>query len=162
MRAFHQNGPQISRRVSRPLKYEHLNDFMMVLRQTSTGSFGQRHVQSSDLLRKRQKGSLSRILFDSSDEILDKEREKLLSWLSFMQPELRHKDVNAKRSDGTGTWFINTPGFQMWSSLENVPNYHTILSLGHPGAGKTTLLYVFHQRGQTKGMMLTGRKFGSD
>jgi hypothetical protein len=73
----------------------------------------------------------------------EKEREELLSLISSLQPERRHVDVKAKRSKGTGAWFLNTPAFAAWSAFADGQDYHALLSFGAPGAGKSILLCVF-------------------
>jgi hypothetical protein len=51
--------------------------------------------------------------------------------------------MKARRSEGTGMWFLNSPIFIAWSALEDHQNYYALLSFGAPGAGKSVLLYVF-------------------
>ena len=73
---------------------------------------------------------------------VENERKELVSWLSLLEPDLRHVDVKAKRSEGTGVWFLNVQTFIAWSTFEGIRNYRVLLGFGAPGAGKTTLLYV--------------------
>jgi hypothetical protein len=86
--------------------------------------------------------------------IAEEEREKLLSWSSSLQPQRRHEDVKAKRSKGTGGWFLNSTIFRRWSALDDIQISHVLLSIGAPGAGKTVLWYVSDQC-WTKVPMLT-------
>jgi hypothetical protein len=109
----------------------------------------QKHVLSSEV--NRQVSSLMRIqegssilLYNiaSSDAPTEKEREKLLSWISSLQPQLRHQDVKSKRSKGTGAWFLNSATFKAWASCGDIQTLHVLWSVGAPGAGKTILWYV--------------------
>lgn len=62
-----------------------------------------------------------------------------MNWLSPLELHKRHEDVRAKRSEGTGTWFLNTPEFLNWSNKQNVGDNYAICSFGDPGAGKTIM-----------------------
>jgi hypothetical protein len=73
----------------------------------------------------------------------EKAREELLSSISSLQPERRHIDVKAKRTKGTGAWFLNAPAFTAWSAFVDGQDYQALLSFGAPGAGKSILLCVF-------------------
>lgn len=68
--------------------------------------------------------------------------EKLLAWLSPLEPQRRHDDVRAKRSKGTGTWFLNTTEFQSWGDHEDARDCRALYSFGEPGAGKTVIWSV--------------------
>ena len=74
-----------------------------------------------------------------SDTAIEKERDELSAWLSALQPDRRHVDVNGKRSEGTGAWFLNAQTFMAWYTFGNTPTFQTLMSLGAPGAGKTIL-----------------------
>jgi hypothetical protein len=82
------------------------------------------------------------IIFSPSEIALVKERKELLLWLSSLQPQLRHEDIIAKRSEGTGGWFLSSPTFKTWVSYGDIQTVHVLWSVGAPGAGKTILWYV--------------------
>jgi hypothetical protein len=75
----------------------------------------------------------------SSDAPTEKERKKLLSWLSSLQPQLRHEDIIAKRSERTGGWFLSSSTFKAWASYDDIQTVHVLWSVGAPGAGKSIL-----------------------
>ena len=66
-------------------------------------------------------------------------RTKLLSWLSPLQPRLRHNDVRARRQDGIGEWFLRTDEFLRLRDGEGEFDKATLFCSGNPGVGKTFL-----------------------
>jgi hypothetical protein len=90
--------------------------------------------------RKLQQGS-SHFLYNIaySDVHKGRERKKLQSWLSSLRPQLRHEDIMAKRSKGTGAWYLNSPTFKAWVSYDGIQTLHVLWSVGAPGAGKSIL-----------------------
>lgn len=141
VKAFHRNGPRILISALRVFRYDDRCTIMTLLSFEQGALTSEMYNQMSSL-RKQKQGLYCLVLFESSNMVVEKERQKLLSWLSSLQPESRHEDVKAKRSEGTGTWFLGDSIFTTWSNLEGIQNYHALLSFGSPGAGKTTLLYV--------------------
>lgn len=140
-KAFHRNGPEILTSVLRVFRYGDRCNIVTLLSFEQGALTSEMYNQMSSL-RKQKQGLYHLVLFQSSNMIAEKERQKLLSWLSSLQPESRHEDVKAKRSEGTGAWFLGDSIFTTWSTFEGIQKYHALLSFGSPGAGKTTLLCV--------------------
>ncbi|KAF8460116.1 hypothetical protein BDZ91DRAFT_740044 [Kalaharituber pfeilii] len=40
--------------------------------------------------------------------------EKLLAWLSPLEPQKRHQDIKATRIENTGNWILHSSQFQSW------------------------------------------------
>lgn len=58
----------------------------------------------------------------------------------------RHHDVQARRTQGTGSWLIETVEFRNWLENRSIEECRTLLGLGDPGAGKTFAWYVGMRR----------------
>lgn len=76
--------------------------------------------------------------------MIDSEIEKILSWISPLEPQKRHYDIRQKRLEGTGGWFLQQLEFQQWideySPKQNSTDTGSILTCsGIPGAGKSVI-----------------------
>lgn len=47
---------------------------------------------------------------------LNKEDNKILKWLSALNPSSRHIESQQRRVEGTGRWMLEDPKFVQWSS----------------------------------------------
>ena len=67
------------------------------------------------------------------------DRSEILTWLSPLEPNLRHYDVQTRRVDGVGEWLLKTEQFRSWRSggCQGGSQKATIFCSGHPGVGKT-------------------------
>ncbi|KAL8963127.1 MAG: hypothetical protein Q9193_000562 [Seirophora villosa] len=65
-------------------------------------------------------------------------RKEVLEWLSPLNFFKTQQDTFARREEGTGQWFIDSPEFQEWLSGIN----RTLCCPGIPGAGKSILASV--------------------
>ena len=67
------------------------------------------------------------------------DRSQLLTWLSPLEPRLRHRDVQERRVDDVGEWLIQTEEFRSWydCSGEDEVDKAVLLCYGDPGVGKT-------------------------
>ena len=67
------------------------------------------------------------------------DRSKLLTWLSLLEPGLRHRDLRERRVNDVGEWLIQTEGFRSWCSLsgEGEGDKTVLFCYGDPGVGKT-------------------------
>ena len=67
------------------------------------------------------------------------DRSQLLSWLSPLEPRLRHRDVQERRVDNVGEWLTETEEFRMWydQSGEGEGDRAVLFCYGDPGVGKT-------------------------
>ena len=67
------------------------------------------------------------------------DRPQLLSWLSSLEPRLRHQDIQERRVDNVGEWVMQTEEFKSWydCSGESEGDKAVLLCYGDPGVGKT-------------------------
>jgi len=67
------------------------------------------------------------------------ERSEILTWLSSLEPRIRHKQVQSSRVPNVGDWLLNTEVFRSWSDIshQDTSNDATIFCYGDPGVGKT-------------------------
>ena len=66
-------------------------------------------------------------------------RSPLLTWLSPLEPKLRHRDIQERRADNVGEWFLQTKEFRTWhdGSGESKGDKSVLFCYGGPGVGKT-------------------------
>ena len=71
------------------------------------------------------------------------ERSNILSWLSPLEPRLRHKDIQDRRVENIGGWVLETEAFKSWyaSSGGNGSDNAVLFCYGDPGVGKTFIRY---------------------
>ena len=75
----------------------------------------------------------------NSDTITDG-RSQLLTWLSPLDPGLRHWEIQERRVSNVGEWLLETERFRRWhaSSEGGDGGENAVLfCYGHPGVGKT-------------------------
>ena len=67
------------------------------------------------------------------------DRSQLLTWLSPLEPRLRHRDIQERRVDNVGEWLMQTEEFKRWydGSCEGEGNNAVLFCYGDPGVGKT-------------------------
>jgi len=67
------------------------------------------------------------------------DRSQLLTWLSALDPRLRHQDIQERRVDNIGEWLMRTKEFRSWhdGSREGEGDKAVLFGYGDPGAGKT-------------------------
>ena len=67
------------------------------------------------------------------------DRSQLLTWLSPLDPGLRHSDIQERRVKDVGEWLIRSEGFGRWCGLggEGEGDKGVLFCYGDPGAGKT-------------------------
>ena len=63
----------------------------------------------------------------------------LLSWLSPLDPGLRHWDIQERRVNDVGEWLMRTEEFRRWSGSggEAEGDKAVLFCYGNPGVGKT-------------------------
>ena len=63
----------------------------------------------------------------------------LLTWLSSLDPGLRHWDIQERRVKGVGKWLIEAEKFRRWCGLDGEGEGHeaVLFGYGNPGVGKT-------------------------
>src|ERR1700759_5839998 len=67
------------------------------------------------------------------------DRSPLLTWLSPLEPKLRHRDIQERRVDNLGEWLLQTEEFRSWHdwSGEAEADKAVLFCYGGPGVGKT-------------------------
>ena len=67
------------------------------------------------------------------------DRAEILTWLSPLEPRLRHSDLESRRVRDVGNWLLQTEEFRSWKSREyrGRSQKATIFCPGNPGVGKT-------------------------
>jgi len=63
----------------------------------------------------------------------------LLTWLSPLDPGMRHSDIQERRVNDVGEWLMATEEFRRWSEFngEGEGNGAVLFCYGNPGVGKT-------------------------
>ena len=71
------------------------------------------------------------------------ERLNILTWLSQLDPKLRHQDICNRRVENIGEWVLQTEEFRSWhaGSGEGEPENSFLFCYGDPGVGKTYIRY---------------------
>ena len=67
------------------------------------------------------------------------DRPNILSWLSPLDPKLRHQDIQARRVENVGEWILQNEEFRSWyeGSGEVESDNAVLFCYGDPGVGKT-------------------------
>ena len=67
------------------------------------------------------------------------ERSNILTWLSPLNPKVRHQDVRNNRIENVGEWVLQTEEFRSWhaGSGGSESNNAVLFCYGDPGVGKT-------------------------
>ena len=71
------------------------------------------------------------------------DRSQLLTWLSPLEPKLRHRDIQERRVEKVGEWLMQTKEFRSWYdwSGEGEGGNTVLFCYGDPGVGKTFIRY---------------------
>ena len=71
--------------------------------------------------------------------VIADDRSPLLTWLSPLEPRLRHRDIQERRVDNVGEWLLQTDEFRSWNirSGESEGGKEVLFCYGGPGVGKT-------------------------
>ena len=70
------------------------------------------------------------------------DRSDILTWLSPLEPHLRHYDIQTRRVDNVGDWLLRTEQFRSWhggggGGCQGESQKATLFCSGNPGVGKT-------------------------
>ena len=67
------------------------------------------------------------------------DRSQLLTWLSPLDPSLRHCDIRERRVNHIGEWLMQTEEFRRWGIFGGDGQGHkpVLFCYGDPGVGKT-------------------------
>ena len=73
----------------------------------------------------------------------DDDESKILSWLSPLDPQVRHQDIRNLRVDSVGDWLLETKEFRNWynGSEKGESDHATLFCYGGPGVGKSYIRY---------------------
>ena len=71
--------------------------------------------------------------------VVSDDRSQLLTWLSPLDPRLRHRDIQGRRIDSVGEWLLQTEEFRTWyeGREEGQGDKAVLFCYGGPGVGKT-------------------------
>ena len=77
------------------------------------------------------------------------DRSEILTWLSPLEPRVRHRDIGARRVDSIGAWVLETEEFRHWhnGSREDGSYHPALFCDGNPGVGKSYMMYGRRCRG---------------
>jgi len=67
------------------------------------------------------------------------ERDKILEWISPLEPRIRHHDIRAHRVEHVGDWLLQTEEYRNWFDgiRGGEPDNSVLFCYGDPGVGKT-------------------------
>jgi len=68
---------------------------------------------------------------------MDAEGRQVISWLSPLEPQIRHHGVRTDRLDCVGHWVLETSEFRKWCDAEDGCGEPVLFCSGNPGVGKT-------------------------
>jgi len=71
--------------------------------------------------------------------IVDYERSEILAWLSPLEHQIRHHDIQSRRIGDVGDWLLGTEEYRNWFGGIGGNNSHgsALFCYGGPGVGKT-------------------------
>jgi len=58
--------------------------------------------------------NVSNVLNVSTHYAAAEDRSEILTWLSPLEPRIRHQDLRTRRADNVGEWLLETEEFQRW------------------------------------------------
>jgi len=67
------------------------------------------------------------------------ERDRILTWLSPLEPGIRHQEIREQRVEDVGDRLLQSKKYQNWFNgiHGGEPNNSVLFCYGHPGVGKT-------------------------
>ena len=67
------------------------------------------------------------------------EKSEILAWISSLEPQIRHHDIQTRRVDEVGDWLIRTEEYRNWFGGIGVGNSagSALFCYGGPGVCKT-------------------------
>ena len=68
---------------------------------------------------------------------INTEGQKILQWLSPLEPQQRHQGVRADRVAGVGNWVLEADEFRKWRDAGDGCAEQVLFCCGNPGVGKT-------------------------
>ena len=109
-------------------------------RLTNIQSFGSGNIGSGNVTNSYNTITLNKgaIAVNKTDD----EDNQIKQWLSPLEPQHRHKSVQADRVDGVGGWLLERNEFLEWSGGEGMLEQAVLFCYGDPGVGKTHIRLV--------------------
>ena len=103
--------------------------------------------------------------FNTNITVAD-DRAEILTWLSPLEPRLRHSDLESRRVRNVGDWLLQTEEFRSWKNSDGQCGSQkaTMFCSGNPGVGKTYIRYETQYGGegaQSRIFFLTSRHISS-
>ena len=65
------------------------------------------------------------------------EKSQILAWLSPLEPQIRHYDIQTRRVDEVGDWLIQAQEYRDWFGGGGNSDGSALFCYGGPGVGKT-------------------------
>jgi len=77
----------------------------------------------------------------SNHYVVAEDRSEILTWLSPLEPRIRHQDLRTRRADNVGEWLLQTDEYQRWcnGSQQGGSGHAALFCCGGPAVGKTYL-----------------------
>jgi len=74
-----------------------------------------------------------------SNYVIADDRSQILTWLSPLEPRLRHQEIQDLRAENVGEWLLQTKEFRSWcaGSGGSESDNAVLFCYGDPGVGKT-------------------------
>jgi len=84
----------------------------------------------------------STIIANSFNTNAPDDRPAILTWLSPLEPQVRHRDIGARRVESIAAWLLETEEFKFWNNGSREDGvYRPILFCdGNPGVGKSHIV----------------------
>ena len=75
----------------------------------------------------------------SNNYTIADDKSQILTWLSPLEPRLRHQDIRDRRVENVGEWLLRTEEFRSWhaGSGDGESVGAVLFCYGDPGVGKT-------------------------
>ena len=73
------------------------------------------------------------------DPAVAREKLEILGWLSPLEPQRRHEDIQTRRTEEVGNWLLQTDEYRNWFGdiRSGISNSSALFCYGGPGVGKT-------------------------
>ena len=83
--------------------------------------------------------NVSNVLNVSNHYTAAEDRSEILTWLSPLEPRIRHQDLRTRRADNIGEWLLQTDEFRRWcdGAQREEAEHATLFCCGGPAVGKT-------------------------
>ena len=85
--------------------------------------------------------NVAKVLNVSNHYTAAEDRSEIITWLSPLEPRIRHQDLRTRRADDVREWLLQTDEFKRWcdGSQQVGSESATLFCCGSPAVGKTYL-----------------------